>query len=222
MAKRSQDLAAAKAKKQKIILIVGGVLLLGVAAFQGPKLMKGSGSTAAPEPSPACAGSGSAVTPARRWPRQRRRTRLGHGGGVVLPKATVVKVAPEPARVLHALRGQGSRSCRRSATTAPAPARVPGRPLRRQTPPRAMRRQPAVTPPPRGGTATPAAPPPPPYAFATINFDGKAQQLQAKDQFPTAAPLFVIRSVKKSRSRSALPAAPSTTTRPSRSSWARR
>ena len=42
---KPQELAAAKAKKQKIILIVGGVLLLAVAAFQGPKLMKGGGSS---------------------------------------------------------------------------------------------------------------------------------------------------------------------------------
>ncbi len=63
MAKRSQDLDAAKAKKQKIILIVGGVLLLAVAGLQGPKLLKGSGSTTAPEASSATAESGSAVTP---------------------------------------------------------------------------------------------------------------------------------------------------------------
>jgi hypothetical protein len=52
-----------------------------------------------------------------------------------------------------------------------------------------------------GGTATPtpAAPPPAPYAYATINFDGKAQQVQAKDQFPTGAPLFVVRKVKKNQ-----------------------
>ena len=59
MAKRSQDLAAAKAKKQKIILIVGGVLLLARRRFQGPKLMKGSrvdrrpGARAPPRPDPA-------------------------------------------------------------------------------------------------------------------------------------------------------------------------
>ncbi len=42
MAKKREDVAAAKAKKQKIILVVGGVLLLAVGAIQGPKLLKGS------------------------------------------------------------------------------------------------------------------------------------------------------------------------------------
>ena len=39
MAKKT-DLAAEKARKQKIFLIVAGVLLLAVAAIQGPKLLK--------------------------------------------------------------------------------------------------------------------------------------------------------------------------------------
>jgi hypothetical protein len=41
MAPRVKD-TKAKERKQKIILAVGGVLLLGVLAFQLPKLMKGS------------------------------------------------------------------------------------------------------------------------------------------------------------------------------------
>ena len=38
--KKVQDARAARERKQKIILIVGGVLLLGLAVIQGPKLMK--------------------------------------------------------------------------------------------------------------------------------------------------------------------------------------
>ena len=57
MAKRSaQDTAAAKAKKQKIILIVGGVLLLAVAALQGPKLLKHGPSAAESAPAAAVPG----------------------------------------------------------------------------------------------------------------------------------------------------------------------
>ena len=96
MAKRSQDLAAAKAKKQKIILIVGGVLLLAVAAIQGPKLLKGSGSTAAPAAS--CRDRSGEPAPRRR-PRSPSATAAARRArssvaGVALPKATVVKVAP--------------------------------------------------------------------------------------------------------------------------------
>ena len=40
MAKKKQDARAARERKQKIILVVGGVLLLGLAVIQGPKLMK--------------------------------------------------------------------------------------------------------------------------------------------------------------------------------------
>ena len=40
MATKTETAAAAKAKKQKIILVVAGVLFVGLAAMQGPKLMK--------------------------------------------------------------------------------------------------------------------------------------------------------------------------------------
>ena len=60
MAKRSaQDTAAAKAKKQKLILIVGGVLFLAVAALQAPKLLKHSS-----PPAQTAAPSAPAATPA--------------------------------------------------------------------------------------------------------------------------------------------------------------
>ena len=55
--------AAAKAAKQKKMLIVLGVLMVAVAAFQVPKLMGGSSSTAAPETTAATDGSVAPVTP---------------------------------------------------------------------------------------------------------------------------------------------------------------
>ena len=50
MATKVVDAAAAKQRQQKIILIVGAVLLVGLIAIQGPKLLKhgSSSSTAAP------------------------------------------------------------------------------------------------------------------------------------------------------------------------------
>jgi hypothetical protein len=196
MAKRSQDLAAAKAKKQKIILIVGGVLLLAVAAFQGPKLMKGSGSTAAPEASSASAGSGSAVTPGAvgvvSAPKGSAMV-----AGVVLPKATVLKVAPSQLASFTLFEVKdpfvpGVGETVAAADTASQDSTVPPPDAATGDATTAGGDASATT----GGTPTPAAPPPP-FAYATINFDGKPQQVQAKDQFPTAAPLFVVRSVKK-------------------------
>lgn len=50
-AKRQAHARAAKEKKEKIVLAVGGVVLLGLGAFQGPKLLKQlHGSSAAPPP----------------------------------------------------------------------------------------------------------------------------------------------------------------------------
>ena len=223
MAKRSQDLAAAKAKKQKIILIVGGVLLLGVAAFQGPKLMKGSGSTAAPEASSASAGSGSAVTPvavgAVSAPKGSAMV-----AGVVLPKATVVKVAPSQLASFTLFEvkdpfvpGVGETVAAADAasqgTTAPPADAATGDATT------AGGDASATT----GGTATPAAPPPPPFAYATINFDGKRTTGAGEGSVPDCSPaLRRPLGEEAARSRSASPAAPSTTTRPSRSSRARR
>ena len=64
MAKKSVDAAAAKAKKQKIILAVGAVLLLGVAALQGHKLMSHGSSTAAPASDTSTAAPGTPATTA--------------------------------------------------------------------------------------------------------------------------------------------------------------
>src|SRR4051812_12082904 len=57
MAARKQSVADAKAAKQKKIAIGGAVLLIGVLAFQGPKVLKvmsggGSSSSAAPVATP--------------------------------------------------------------------------------------------------------------------------------------------------------------------------
>ena len=49
------DIAAAKARKQKIILAVAGVALIGLAVIQVPKLMKKSDSQPAAAPAAATA-----------------------------------------------------------------------------------------------------------------------------------------------------------------------
>jgi hypothetical protein len=68
MASKTDTTAAQKARRQKIFLAVGGVLLLALAAFQLPKVFGGSSSTtsepAAATSTPAAVQSGTAVTPA--------------------------------------------------------------------------------------------------------------------------------------------------------------
>ena len=200
---KPKTLAAAKAKKQKIILIVGGVLLLAVAAFQGPKLMKGSGSTAdAPTPAPPSARPAHALTPVAGGGRHRPDKGSAIVAGVALPRATVVKVAPSQLASFTLFEvkdpfvpqvGDDGRR-RPSASRAGAPPAGTA-PARRATgyvggstagSPPAVRRRPHR---------------PPPIAYATINFDGKPQQVQVEGQFPTPEPLFVLRSLKKKQAK---------------------
>ena len=104
------DIAAAKARKQKIILAAAGVALVGLAVIQVPKLMKSDSQPVAAAP---------AATAARE-PRTGSSTTVvvssttgtfkpaGYVAGVALPGGSKVVVADGQARVVHALRGEGS------------------------------------------------------------------------------------------------------------------
>ena len=187
---KSQNNAAAKAKKQKVILGLLGVALLGLAVIQGPKLMKQirpSAAVATPaapaaEISPAPS-TGSAVVV---------RTTSESGPKAVLAGVTINGgVAPAPAEgqlhsfSLFALKDpflpQASDEVPVAASTpAPAPAPAPSTP--------------------EGGTgsgspgsgATAAAPP----SNVTITMNGRAYPVAVKGSFPKADPLFTLISVK--------------------------
>ena len=202
-AKRSQDIAAAKAKKQKIILIVGGVMLLAVAGLQGPKLLgHGSGSSAAPATGATASttlvpvtGAGSTTTASVKG--------SAVVAGVALPRGAAVKVTT----------GQLS-SFTLFAAKDPFVPKVSDQITGTQAASGAADNQNGTTPPagsgqassssgsggsssaPTQAPATPAAPAPP-TVYATINLDGKPQQVQVKGQFPADNPLFVLRSLKK-------------------------
>ena len=223
MAKRSQDLAAAKAKKQKIILIVGGVLLLAVAASSGAEAAQGqrvdlhTGGHRLVERDRCGADSD-----------RRRRATAPRGAamvaGVALPKVAVVKVSPEPARLVHALRGQGSLRAGGRRHAHPDADRA-GCVAKRKRDGRLRQPRRPVTPsgstPATTGT-TPAAPPPP-IAYATHQLRRQAAAGAGEGQVPGRTPRSSSSArLRRSRSRSALPAAPSTTARPSRSRRARR
>ena len=210
MAKRSQDLAAAKAKKQKIILIVGGVLLLAVGAFQGPKLLK-HGGTAAPDASASSSGTGAALTPVAVGGVAVAPKGSAMVAGVALPRATVVKVAPTQLASFTLFKVKDPFVQRVGATLTPAQAASDAFYNQNGKAPTAAGLSGGPSAGTSGGTSgstagstsTPTSPtqaaPPPPVVYATIDFDGKAQQVQAKDKFPADAPLFFVRSVKKNQ-----------------------
>ena len=210
MAKNTADVAAAKAKKQKIILIVGGVLLLGVAAIQGPKLMK---KDSQPEVAPAAASGSVSVTGTPTGATstatgavvvtgssQGSAKPAGFVAGVALPGATVVRVAPsqlasftlfevkDPFVQQAGVEPTGGATASTASGQAPsASTRGSGRGNRRH------RR-----------SATPAstqAAEPLPVVYATINLDGKPQQLKVKQKFPESDPLFVLRSLTKKQAK---------------------
>ncbi len=214
--KKSESRAAAKAKKQKIILIGGAVLLLGLGALQGPKLLKHGGSSAAPPPAEnTSTGTAAAATPT---------TPVAQGGAtpaVSKPAATVAGVGlpgstdPTPATsqlasfTLFRVKDPFVPGVNSTLTGDAAAAGA----VANQTPP-------AVS---GGGTTTPGVsgspaatggqPPvaakPDPLNHASIKLDGKMQEVEVKNgqstgEFPADQPLFVLVSVKKGQAKIAV------------------
>ncbi len=210
---QKRDIAAEKARKQKIILAVAGVLLVGVAGLQVPKLMKGSSQPAA-APVATAAPVDAATAPA---------TGATGATGTVTPTSTVTKPAAFVAGV--ALPG--------TQVAAPEKSQLasftlfePGDPFVQQVGEASAGTateglnvqqgsdQPATDVPAAssggsapdagsagsGGSST-APVKAPAIAFATINFDGKPQQLEVKQKFPKNDPMFVLVSLKKKQAK---------------------
>lgn len=198
MAKKQnvQNDAAAKAKKQKIILGVMGFALLGLGVIQGPKLMK-QASPPAVEAVPAAPGAAPAAGATPTTPTGTAvvvRPTSGSGPKAILAGVTIDgSVAPAPAEnqlrsfslfvVKDPFLPQASDEAAAAAAPAPAPA-----------PSKAS-----------GGTSNgssgsqPAATPPP--TDATITMNGQAYALTVKNPFPKAEPLFVLVSLKPKEAR---------------------
>ena len=105
----------------------------------------------------------------------------------------------EPARIVHALRGQDPFVPQVGSEVGRRPTRHPGRSGPDKT---------GTSTPPSGTTGsapagtgiTPAAPPAA-VTFATIDFNTKPQQVEVKGTFPTPEPLFVLRSLTKKQAK---------------------
>jgi hypothetical protein len=204
MAKRSaQDTAAAKAKKQKIILVVGGVLLLAVAALQGPKLMKHGGPDAAapaPAAAPSATGTPVAVTPVAGAVTAAPVKGSAVVAGVALPRGAAVKVETSQLASFTLFEVKdpfvqkvGSEPAADATAPPPAGQGAVSTGASTPSPPGSTGSVPVGT-----GTA-PAAPAP--IIYATIDFNSKPQQVQVKGTFPTPEPLFVLRSLTKKQAK---------------------
>ena len=199
MAKKT-DLAAAKARKQKMFLIGAGVLLLGVAVIQGPKLLNHGGSPPAAAPAAAApnatGGTASTATNAAAAvpiAPTHSFAAAAYVAGVALPGASTGTVttgqlttftlfADKDPFVQQVSNGSGASQA--PGGTAPVASSSAATPT-----------VPSVS------GAKPPAVKPAPIVFATIMLDGKPQQLQldgkkVDKEFPKGSPLFLLAALK--------------------------
>lgn len=200
---KTLDAAAAKAKKQKIILVVMGVALLGLGVIQGPKLMKRSSPPAAAAPATSAATVPGATPAAQTGTAVVVRSTSGSGPKAVLAGVTIdgtVEQAPAADQLrsfsLFVVKDPFLPQVSEEEEAAAAASAAPPPP------------KPAPTPAPtsaEGGTSSgssgsqPAGTPPP--TDATITMNGQAYALTVKGQFPKAEPLFVLVSLKPKAAR---------------------
>ncbi len=199
------DIAAAKQRKQKIVLVVGFVLLAGLLAFQLPKLLKsgssGSSASASPaSPAPSASSSGSdTAAPGTAVPAVAAGPGSARLAGVVINPArppvarkgqlwSLSRFAPKDPFVQQvevkagASSGGGSTSGG-STSGGSAPSR--GGALAPAAPSGAP-----------GGAVTPKASAAP-LAYATILVNGRPQQLALKQLFPQRDQTFVLVGIAK-------------------------
>ncbi len=212
---KNADAAAAKARKQKIILAAGGLLLVAMAAIQGPKMMQQRGNGA---PAPVVEASGStsrtsasAVAPSAAAPATAP-VAVGKTGavvaGVALPDGRVVVKATKGQLTAFTLFEENDPFVQEVDEEGSG---APGTP----TGASGASSAPAAT----GGSGGPAAdkgstapsgssesqkPAAAPIAYATIDLDAKPQQVTVKDSFPEASPLFVLKALKKGQAKIAV------------------
>ncbi len=214
------DAVAARKRQQLIILAVGGVLLLGLVAIQGPKVLHhgkkssakaattssdagstttdgtSTDTTASPtSTTPSTTGANPVATPVGSGPAAKIAGVVVHGGGV--PSATTGQLWSLSRFKPHDLFVQQVVDKGSSAAGGPATS-SPGSPTGGATTPSAPGTGTAGAGTGTAGsvakptTATPVA-----LAYATLMVNGKPQQLTLHDVFPKGQPTFVLRNVDK-------------------------
>ena len=226
MAKKQQNARAARERKQKIILVVGGVLLLGLGAIQGPKLMKQLKGTAPKPVAAATSSTGAAAPRAATGTPAAGPTSVGAGAATTLraPKtataelAGVVIVPEQPVRAgdgqLQSFgRFEAKNPFSQQVSTEPrlpTPAEVAGIPLNPVKPAKSgtsgaggVANAPGTS---GGGAAGPGVAPavvaPPTMAMLRVN--GKLMNVDLKGRFPKSDKAFVLRSLKLSPGRATI------------------
>jgi hypothetical protein len=207
MAKQKRvDKAAKKARKQKIILIVGGVMLLGLAAIQGPKLMSRNSQPAAVPAAKATAviATGTASDPTAGSDSTAAASYSAVSvAGVALPGATVVRVTTSQLASFTLFETKDPFVQQAGDAAGGGEAGTTAAPTTEAPPPPPATADAAAAGAAGSAAASPAAEPPP-VIYATIDLDGKPQQLQVtkvKQEFPQGDPMFVLVSVKKKQAK---------------------
>jgi hypothetical protein len=188
--KDKTKLAAEKARKQKIIVGIGGALLLAVLVIQGPKLWKQINPPAA-EPA-----SSSAASQAADATSTTATTTLATSKSTAVLAGVSISTAARSSRVVtgklvgftlfNAKDPFVPHVTTTSSSNTPSPdsASTPGsQPTSTTSSPAAQE--------PAGSDTTPTAAPPKP-SFATIEVNGKAETVTLKGTFPAATPTFIL------------------------------
>jgi hypothetical protein len=204
------DVIALKQRKQKMILIAGAVVLAGLLALQGPKLLnRNSSSSSSSEPATTTetTTADGTVTPPAVTPSTGGTTAppvTGRG-----PSAEVAGVVLRPAGTASAGTGQLASLTRfrakdpfvpqvageqtGSGTTDGGTAATTGAP----TGSGKTEGNGTTTGTTGGAIVTPSTETPVAFAYATVLVNGKPQQLQVKQVFPKGQPTFVLTAVAK-------------------------
>lgn len=194
-------------KKQKLVLAGCGVLLLLLAAIQGPKLLK---QLNPPAPAPVAAPATSTPAPPTSPARPARAAVVPGGTSTTLvagiPISAPAAAAPGEGQLYSfSLFTSKDPFVPQVAETAPGAGTPPAGTTPPATNPTPSKPPAASTPPPSPPSAVPGAgssstPPPaaaPPPAYATMLVNGSSQALALKDKFPRSDPLFVLVRLEK-------------------------
>jgi hypothetical protein len=211
----------AKAKKQKIIAAIGGVLLLGLLAFQVPRTMKmlHESNASAPSSTPAASTTTSAsatapiAAPSLSGGNATAAAVTG-GDGLTDPDAVpppqsgqllafgLFRTKDPFVQQLEVTCGEGSQSgsadsaCSSGTSGSPKPSKPSGGggQAAPANPPKAA---------PPGGTGEPAPPATAP-ASAVISINGTSETVQIGGQFPAADPVFALLALTKTTAKIAI------------------
>jgi hypothetical protein len=206
----------AKAKRQKIMVAVGGVILLGLLAFQVPRTMKMLNQKGVDAAAPATTTASTASTPLASSPSDATSISAGvSGDGLVDPDSVP---APQSGQLLAFSRFRtkdpfsqqldltcagGEASSEGSASSGCSGGSGSG--STSGTSPANSKKEPAK-PPSEGGSVAPAGPPAattpaPKPTTATISVNGESEGVSVGAQFPASNPTFTLVSLTKTSAR---------------------